>query len=64
MYGEYREILNLWHGFCVQDSMKWQHEHSNLLITESGKLIYLAERIKEILGIQEVNGRLAFKLNA
>ncbi len=42
--------------------MKWQHELSNLLITENGLLIFLADQVKEILGIQEVNGHLAFKM--
>ncbi len=42
--------------------MKWQNDLSNLLIAENGLLIFLADQVKEILGIREVNGRLVFKV--
>lgn len=42
--------------------MKWQHELSNLLITNNGKLILLADRDMEILGVKEASGDLAFKV--
>lgn len=42
--------------------MKRQPELSNLLITTDGMLIFHADQVIEVLGIREVNGHLAFKM--